>query len=613
MSDSVETIRPAENLVEAVEPAKAVVRRLSRRLAVVIVLALTCLVYADTTRYQFTYDDRGQILENPALRSWSYAGRCFTQHVWQAQHPEGTGNYYRPLFNLYLLVIYQLFHLNPAGGHVLMVILHMVATLLVYLLARRLLKDEGTALVAALIFGVHAVHIESVAWISGVTEPMLTLFLVGAFLAYLRWRGGPLAKGEHDGEQVTPGPAKWLVLSFGLFTLALLSKETALVMPALIIAYELQFSERGKRLSLAIRRSVPFFALAGAYLVVRLIVLQGMSHASWNLPVSVTLMTLPSVLWFYIRLLLWPVGLSAFYDTPYVTRPDAVFWLMCLGLAAVAGALWVWGRRSKPAAFAAVLMVLPILPVLNLPVFIEKEIAHDRYLYIPSIGFAILLALALRSLRLGKIKIGALPAIQVVATLVVVVGLAALTVRQNVYWTNDLRLFERGVEIAPQNDIALTNYGNELFLRERVDEAIPWFLKVTEENPTYWRANFNLGSCYLLKEDRETAFKYRARAKEMFDLMNDVAARSAFVRMRLGRSSEAETMFQRAMAEHPEIPAYEYGLGIVRRVRGDLPGALAAFKASAAGNPDPLPARTQIAELEDRIGREGAPNGGSAR
>src|SRR5205085_1082795 len=103
--------------------------------------------------------------------------------------------YYRPLFNLYLLVNYQLFHLNPAGWHLLLVLWHLLVTLLVYRLARRLLKDEGGALTAALIFGVHPVHIESVAWISGVTEPMLAVFFLGALLGYLRWRDGA-AGGE---------------------------------------------------------------------------------------------------------------------------------------------------------------------------------------------------------------------------------------------------------------------------------------------------------------------------------------------------------------------------------------------------------------------------------
>ena len=255
-------------------------------------------------------------------------------------------------------------------------------------------------------------------------------------------------------------------------------------------------------------------------------------------------------------------------------------------------------------AFAAAVLILPVLPVLNLPVFIEKEIAHDRYLYIPSLGFAMLLALAIRRLPLGKLKLATMPAAQAAATLVVALGLAALTVAQSGYWANDMQLFARGVQIAPQNDIALTNFANELFNALRVEEAAPIFATVTERNPTYWRAFFNLGSCYFRQGDNVTALKYRARAKEMRMLLDDRTASAGLARMRLGRFAEAEAIYRQAMAAHPDMPAYEYGLGVVLKEKGDLDGALAAFKSSAVGNPDPLPAQSQIVELEAKLGRE---------
>lgn len=613
MSNAVEATPSPAQIMESPQPVKAAAFGLSRHMAVVMVLAFTFLVYADTTRYQFTYDDRGQILENQGIRSWKYAMHCFTQHVWEEQHPEGHGNYYRPLFNLYLLVNYQLFHLNPAGWHILLILWHTLATLLVYWLARRLLKDETTALIAALIFGVHPAHIESVAWISGVTEPMLAIFFLGSLLGYLRWREGAATTLEVANQAAPARSMKWLALSLCLYTLALFSKETALVMPVLIFIYEWLFGERTTRFSTAIKRAVPFLALAAFYFMARGMVLKGISFDSWQLPFSITLMTLPSVLWFYVQLLVWPTGLSAFYDTPYVTHPDAVFWAMCLGLLVMATGLWLWSRRSKPIAIAVALLILPILPVLNLPVFIEKEIAHDRYLYIPSIGFAILLAVAIRNLRYDKLKVGALPAIQVAATLVLTLGFAALTITQNTYWTNDLQLFARGVAIAPHNDIALTNFANELFNRQRIDEAIPIFETVTERNPTYWRAFFNLGSCYLLKGDNDTAFQYRARAKEMKSLMDDITGRTSLVLMRLGRIDEAEAMFRYAIAARPDIPDYNYGLGIVLKEKGDLTGALTAFKASMVGNPDPLPGQAQLAELESRFNHDQSPATGNVR
>src|SRR5581483_9149324 len=101
MSNAAETRLAPTVLLESPQPAKAKSGSLSRRMGLMIVLALTFLIYADTLRYQFTYDDRLQIVENSALRSWSYAPRCFTEHVWQAVYPEER-RLYRPVFSLYL-------------------------------------------------------------------------------------------------------------------------------------------------------------------------------------------------------------------------------------------------------------------------------------------------------------------------------------------------------------------------------------------------------------------------------------------------------------------------------------------------------------------------------
>jgi Flp pilus assembly protein TadD len=589
-------------------PTKSSTFGLSRRAGLIIVLALTALVYLDTARYQFTYDDRAQIVENSALRSWSYAPRCFVEHVWQPIYPDER-RLYRPLFTLYLLVNYQMFHLNPVGWHLLMIVWHMLAALLVFMLARRLLRDDMMALIAALIFGLHPAHIEAVAWISAVPEPMIACFMLGSLLAYLRWRDGGITNGEATaaGSDTPPSkPAKWLGLSLGLYGLALLSKETALVMPLLVFAYEWLFNEHSTRRSTAIKRALPFLALVLVFLVVRTAVLKNISYVSWNLPFTVTLMSIPSVLWFYAKLLVYPVGLSAFYDTPYVTHMDANFWLPLLAIITGAVLLSLWGRRSKAIAFAAALLVLPILPVLNFPGLVEREIAHDRYLYIPSVAFALMVAVAIRKLKPDQQKVIGLPAWQAVVTLALTLTGAALTVAQTTYWSDDLQLFARGVVIAPNNDIAVTDYANEVFNRGRTDEAITAFTVVVERNPTYWLASFNLGSCYLRQGETETALAYRARAKEMHNLMNDLTGRTAFVDLRLGRLNEAEAKFRRAIAAHPEIPAYEYGLGVVLKEKGDFDGALAAFKASAVGNPDPLPAKSQIAELEARRSRADA-------
>ena len=146
-------------------------------------------------------------------------------------HPDQAGNYYRPVFLLWLLINRTLFGLSPFLWHFAVIAVHLLVTLLVYILARRLVKDELTAGMAALIFGLHPVHIEAVAWISGVTEPLLALFLISAFLFYMDWREGREGAPGDGAVAFHKKPTIRLVASLFFYTLAMLEKETALILP----------------------------------------------------------------------------------------------------------------------------------------------------------------------------------------------------------------------------------------------------------------------------------------------------------------------------------------------------------------------------------------------
>jgi 4-amino-4-deoxy-L-arabinose transferase-like glycosyltransferase len=190
-----------------------------------LVLLVTFLAYSNTLWFQFVYDDRGQILANVQVHAWRYVPHYFFERVWSFAYPGIHGNYYRPIFLLFLLLNYKIFGPYAAGWHLVSVAAHAGATCLVYILARRLSGDYRTALIAALIFGVNPVHIESVAWISGVTDPLLALFLLPSFFCYLNARERP----QHG--------RAWLAGSLALYGLAMLSKETALILPIVVFSF----------------------------------------------------------------------------------------------------------------------------------------------------------------------------------------------------------------------------------------------------------------------------------------------------------------------------------------------------------------------------------------
>ena len=196
----------------------------SQALLPILILTATLVVYLGTLQFEFVYDDLGQIVTNPLVHSWSYLPVYFRANVWAQSFV--VGNYYRPIFMVWLLLNYTVFGLQPFFWHLTTVGLHVTATWLVFVLVERLTRDRRAAGIAALVFGLHPVHLEAVAWVSGLTEPLLAVFCIPAFLAYLNYRE----------RERSP---RWLAISLLLYTVALFTKETAVILPALIVAWEL--------------------------------------------------------------------------------------------------------------------------------------------------------------------------------------------------------------------------------------------------------------------------------------------------------------------------------------------------------------------------------------
>ena len=132
-------------------------------LAPVLVLAITFVAYVGALGYAFVYDDIFALVQNPTVHNWHSVPRFFTEHLWGFKY--AVGSYYRPIFLVWLTFNHWLFGLNPVGYHLTTILLHVGVTLFVFLLVRKLTRDQATAAIASLVFGLHPVHIEAVAWI----------------------------------------------------------------------------------------------------------------------------------------------------------------------------------------------------------------------------------------------------------------------------------------------------------------------------------------------------------------------------------------------------------------------------------------------------------------
>jgi tetratricopeptide (TPR) repeat protein len=574
-----------------------------RALTIAFVLLATSAAYVATIRYQFVYDDPEQIVNNAAVHSWSSVPHYFTRDVWPHASSDEVGNFYRPVFLLWLLVNYKIGGLNPAWWHSVSIAAHLLSTFLVYLLALRMTRDELLAGGSALLFGLHPVHIEAVAWISGVTEPLLAIFFLSSFLCYLK-------SGERIGHQQSQR-VWWLGGSLSFYVLAMFEKETAVVLPAIIFCYQWIFDGQAegreasrpdkthRRLFKSFTATLPYLALTILYLIIRFLALKGLGHSLTPLPWKAVILTWPSILFFYAKSLVWPIGLSAFYDTPYVTSfsfrqfilPALVILLICI-------ALYLWSRRSRLVAFFSLWMILPVLPLMNISVFKEGEIAHDRYLYLPSIGFCVLVALAVRTLSFGSTRIYGQPAIQLVLLLLLACFPGIATCYQTAIWASDFSLATRGVEVAPNNSMAANNLAKELALRGDYARAIPLFLRVIEHRPRYWLANFNLGYVYYRVGDLSSAELYLRKAIAIYP--GDAAEQRflGYTLLEMGRPDEAEAALRQAITLRNDAPNQHYALGTIFKGREDLDGAMREFRLELTFNPNHAQVRQALAELE---------------
>jgi tetratricopeptide (TPR) repeat protein len=575
--------------VETSSENAGVVRWIARRgVAETLACAIAFLAYVPTLGFQFVYDDEPQIIQNPAIHAWHYWPHYFTSHAWAELVPNVRGNYYRPLFLLWFRLNHAMFGLDPKGWHLTTVICHVIATYLVFTLVGRLTADRLVAFSAATLFGLHPVHIESVAWVSGVTDPLMAIFLIGSFLAYLRFR-----QGNRWG---------WMGLALTLFGLGLLEKETTVVLGPLVFVYAWLYAEQRawvSRFASALKHSLPFLALTVMYLALRAHVLRGLSHTVTPLAWSSIALTEPSIVWLYFRHLLLPVGLSGLYGLPYVNKPESAAFV---GPAALLLALILavaWGIRlledARLALFACCWIALPILPVLWLRAYAEGDIAHDRYLYIPSFGFVLLVSLCLagianywRATR-TTLQLGGLAAL----ALAYAIG----TVTQQTYWASDLLLYERAYRIAPQDNLICNDLGTALMDAGHPSGAIALYSQVLAREPGYWLSNYNLGYTYYKIGKLRDAEAFLRRAISINAMDSDQYIYLGLSVWRQGRADEAVQYIQHAIEIRPSAPGYHFVLGVIRQDQNNLAAAESEFALELKYYPESDAARQRLTAI----------------
>ena len=543
---------------------------------------LSLVAYYPTLQYGFVFDDVQQIVENPAIRSWSGVPQYFTAHVGAGLYPWVKGSFYRPLFLVWLRLNYILFQASPWGWHLTSLLTHLAAVWMLFVLVRQWTRDGLMAGWAALLFALHPIHIESVAWISAVPEILFAIAGMGSIYAFFRYQ--------------QERRSLWLGVSAGLYAAALLAKETAIVIwPVMFICrrwFEEGTTQESPSRSLrAAKEQTPFAAITGAYLVLRFFALHGMrgdvSHSLREVVCAA-----PSITWFYLRKLVLPVQLSQiYYDPDSWSFASLHFFLPLIAVLIVAGALAYWAFKSKFATLPVLLLVFSLLPpLLGVSVFPRHDLFHNRYLYLPSAGFCMLLALALRKgtdPALGFLKEKGATAVVLVLS---VASIVPIWLQEKPYHDN-VALFTHSAELAPQSAMAWGLLGEEYMTLGKYDAGIDAFQRAQALEPNVLLNNYRLGAAYYHVGNMAWAEAYFQRSLNTYrdpDIVTDdyCLYRLGLAQYAQGKMPEAEATLRRATALEPKGIGYHLVLGATLRYEGKLAEAKMELERELQLRPD---------------------------
>ena len=533
----------------------------SRRTLVVLLVLLTVLTYFNTLFYDFVWDDRWLIPSSSLIKQWSTLPTLLTSDFWIVDQPT---SYYRPLVSFSYLLDHQLWGLNPAGYHLTNLLLHLAVTLSLFWLCQLLFHEPLLAFLAGLVFALHPVHTESVAFIAGRTDLFAALFFLLGFGLYVR------ARAE----------TRWGRLDAGAllaFALALLAKEVAVTFPLVLILYELLFRPgRAGSSRIVLLRHLPFWGVLGGYLLLRAALLGSFLSRDVQLDWAYSrILTGVKAFAAYVRLTIVPYPLNALhmFFVPATWLEPGFLASLGLVLVALSGALLAV-RRSRRVAFGGLWFFVTLLPIATASLlFTSGTMMAERFLYLPSVGFAVLAAIGLARLLASRVR-----PLAGVAIILIFVSYMGLTMWRNEDWRDEYRLFSRTVEDSPLSTVAKVNLGYVHVDRGEYALAIQQFHDAVRLMPETPRELIGLALAYSMVGYHNEAVAYGERALAGEPESRVIQANLGAIYANAGSFDRAVMHNLETLRLHPQNPLARYNLAVALAQLGRYQEALAELE-----------------------------------
>jgi len=455
-----------------------------------LITVLALVIFLPGLKNNFvSWDDNVYLQENTSIldASWYSVKKIFSSFY--------IGNY-QPLTVLTFLTEYHFFRFNPFFYHLDNIILHLAVVLLVFWLFFILSRRVSIAAMVSLLFAVHPLRVESVVWVSGRKDMLYSIFFLGAFIAYIKWR------------ERQPAPRLYW-LSVALFLGAILCKAMSMTLPAVLLLVDFFMARKFDKRT--ILDKIPYLILAAvfSYVAVTGAYAGGaVRQASLNNSLFDKAATFSYCLTFYLNKIFLPLGLSCLYPLP----GNTAYAVSIVGVLLLALGLALSARLSRKIVFGSLLFLITALPILQF-VPIGQTLFADRYTYLPCLGVFYLLAEGLLWLWENKLKASRIKsAVALSCGLVLVVSLSVMTWQRSKVWKDGITLWSDVIKNYPQLALPYNNRGAEYLIQKQYKKAYDDLLLSIKIDPLYVEAYANLAALYENTGDNITAIKFLDRA-----------------------------------------------------------------------------------------------------
>jgi len=541
-------------------------------------ILITFCVYSQVKDHAFIdYDDDSYVTENSNVKK----GLAKESVIW-AFKSTFVSNWH-PLTWLSHMLDVQLFGMNSGAHHIINVLFHILNTLLLFLVFRRMTGEIWKSCFVAAFFAFHPLHVESVAWVAERKDVLSTFFWMLTMCCYAIYT-------ERSRRSL-------YLLSLLFFMLGLMSKPMLVTLPFVLLLldywplrrFQFRYQDGSKNthkksiiISL-IREKIPFFILSAASCVITFIV-QKKGGAIGSLDVFTLKARIANTIVSYagyIGKMFWPVKLSVFYPHPDVL----LVWKVsgaCFLLVSISFLTIKYSRKYPWLAVGWLWYLGTLVPVIGF-IQIGTQAMADRYTYIPLIGLFIIIAWGFPEV-LSKWRYKGIKFFPIAATVLSILVVA--TWFQVRYWKDSITLFEHALEVTENNYVVHNNLGFALKREGRVTEAVENYLAALRINPDFEMAHLNIGVILSGRGDNEAAIKHYKEALRIEPDFISAYINLGNARLRQGRIADAISHYSEALRLDLDSEQAYNGLGVVMIRTGRIEKAIEFFEKALQLKPD---------------------------